>query len=69
VGERVANHAKLVAVDDAAFCIGSQSLYPGRLQELGMMVEGGAASAELRLVWDWSQRDALMNPGTKKCDA
>ena len=38
-GQLVSNHAKLVAVDDEAFYIGSQNLYPGRLQELGVIVE------------------------------
>jgi phosphatidylserine/phosphatidylglycerophosphate/cardiolipin synthase-like enzyme len=72
-GNPFSNHAKLVAVDHEAFYIGSQNLYPGRLQELGVIVEDAAAyrelnSAYLRPMWDWSQRDALINPATKKCD-
>jgi hypothetical protein len=72
-GKPFSNHAKLVAVDDEAFYIGSQNLYPGRLQELGVIVEGRAASRELDFaylhpMWDWSKRDALINPATKKCD-
>jgi phosphatidylserine/phosphatidylglycerophosphate/cardiolipin synthase-like enzyme len=72
-GKPFSNHAKLVAVDDEAFYIGSQNLYPGRLQELGVIVEGRAASRELDTaylhpMWDWSKRDALINPATKKCD-
>ncbi len=72
-GQPFSNHAKLVAVDDEAFYIGSQNLYPGRLQELGVIVEDKAASSELnssylRPMWDWSQRDAVINPATRKCD-
>jgi phosphatidylserine/phosphatidylglycerophosphate/cardiolipin synthase-like enzyme len=72
-GKSFANHAKLVAVDDEAFYIGSQNLYPGRLQELGVIVESRAAAGELshaylRPIWDWSKRDAAINPATKKCD-
>lgn len=72
-GKPFSNHAKLVAVDDQAFYIGSQNLYPGRLQELGLITEDQAASAELNFgylhpMWDWSKRDALINPATKKCD-
>ena len=72
-GMPFANHAKLVAVDDEAFYIGSQNLYPGRLQELGVIVDNKAAADELnftylRPMWEWSKRDALINPATKKCD-
>lgn len=72
-GKPFANHAKLVAVDDQAFYIGSQNLYPGRLQELGVIVDNRAAADELdftylRPMWDWSKRDAQINPATKKCD-
>jgi phosphatidylserine/phosphatidylglycerophosphate/cardiolipin synthase-like enzyme len=71
-GKPFSNHAKLVAVDDEAFYIGSQNLYPGRLQELGVIVEDRAASRELDFaylhpMWDWSKHDALINPATKKC--
>jgi phosphatidylserine/phosphatidylglycerophosphate/cardiolipin synthase-like enzyme len=67
------NHAKLVAVDNEAFYIGSQNLYPGRLQELGVIVDNRDASNELdfsyiRPMWDWSKAGALINPATKKCD-
>ncbi len=72
-GKPFSLHAKLVAVDDEAFYIGSQNLYPGRLQELGTIVEDRPAARELdftylRPMWNWSQRDALINPATKKCD-
>ncbi|MBV9944576.1 MAG: hypothetical protein JO262_20800 [Solirubrobacterales bacterium] len=72
-GSSFANHAKLVAVDDEAFYVGSQNLYPGRLQELGVIVEDGAASRELnytylRPMWDWSKHGALINPAANRCD-
>jgi phosphatidylserine/phosphatidylglycerophosphate/cardiolipin synthase-like enzyme len=72
-GKPFSNHAKLVAVDGEAFYIGSQNLYPGRLQELGVIVDNRDASNELdfsylRPMWDWSKGNALINPATKKCD-
>jgi phosphatidylserine/phosphatidylglycerophosphate/cardiolipin synthase-like enzyme len=72
-GKPFANHAKLVAVDGQAFYIGSQNLYPGRLQELGVIVEDREESrlldyTYLHPLWNWSQADALINPATKKCD-
>jgi phosphatidylserine/phosphatidylglycerophosphate/cardiolipin synthase-like enzyme len=72
-GKVFSNHAKLVAVDDEAFYIGSQNLYPGRLQEVGVIVDNKEASNELnfsylRPMWDWSKADAVINPATKKCD-
>ena len=68
-GQPFSNHAKLVAVDDEAFYIGSQNLYPGRLQELGVIVENRDAANELnftylRPMWDWSKADALIDPAT-----
>jgi phosphatidylserine/phosphatidylglycerophosphate/cardiolipin synthase-like enzyme len=71
-GKPFSNHAKLVAVDDEAFYIGSQNLYPGRLQELGVIVENRDAAKELDFaylhpMWDWSQADALIDPATNKC--
>jgi phosphatidylserine/phosphatidylglycerophosphate/cardiolipin synthase-like enzyme len=66
-GSPFANHAKVVAVDDAAFYIGSENLYPARLQELGLIVESPAASATLRAsyldpLWTWSRGYALIDP-------
>jgi phosphatidylserine/phosphatidylglycerophosphate/cardiolipin synthase-like enzyme len=71
-GNPFSNHAKLVAVDNEAFYIGSQNLYPGKLQELGVIVENRDAASELnfaylRPMWDWSQADALINPAANKC--
>jgi phosphatidylserine/phosphatidylglycerophosphate/cardiolipin synthase-like enzyme len=62
-----ANHAKVVSVDDSAFYIGSENLYPARLQEQGMIVESPAASDRLRAsyldpLWRWSRGYALIDP-------
>jgi phosphatidylserine/phosphatidylglycerophosphate/cardiolipin synthase-like enzyme len=67
-GKRFANHAKLVDVDDTAFYIGSENLYPSRLQELGVIVEDPAAGETLRRsyidppVLKWSRPGALTDP-------
>lgn len=61
------NHAKLVDVDDQAFYIGSQNLYPARLQELGFIVDDARAGAHLRdaylnPLWDNSRSTAYLDP-------
>jgi phosphatidylserine/phosphatidylglycerophosphate/cardiolipin synthase-like enzyme len=71
-GSPFANHAKLVWVDDAAFYVGSENLYPARLQELGMLVEDSAAAATMKSdyldpLWDRSHEGALIDPGRKVC--
>jgi phosphatidylserine/phosphatidylglycerophosphate/cardiolipin synthase-like enzyme len=42
------NHAKLVDVDNKVFYIGSENIYPARLQELGMVVEDPVAAEQLK---------------------
>jgi phosphatidylserine/phosphatidylglycerophosphate/cardiolipin synthase-like enzyme len=71
-GNPFANHAKLVAVDDSAFYIGSENLYPARLQELGMIVEDAGAGATLKSnyldpLWAQSRTGALIDPSKKIC--
>ena len=71
-GKAFRNHAKLVAVDNKAFYIGSENLYPARLQELGLIVEDSRASAQLNSeyidpMWKYSAPYALTNPATKTC--
>ena len=46
-GRGMANHAKLVIADDAAFYLGSQNFYPAQLSELGYIVDDAAATREL----------------------
>jgi phosphatidylserine/phosphatidylglycerophosphate/cardiolipin synthase-like enzyme len=69
-GKEFANHAKLVEVDDRAFYIGSENLYPARLQELGMIVESHSATATLKTqyldpLWHNSSPDALIDPASR----
>jgi phosphatidylserine/phosphatidylglycerophosphate/cardiolipin synthase-like enzyme len=71
-GSLFRNHAKVVAVDDSAFYIGSENLYPARLQELGFIVESQAASATLRSeylepLWRESEPGAIIDPATGRC--
>jgi phosphatidylserine/phosphatidylglycerophosphate/cardiolipin synthase-like enzyme len=68
------NHAKLVAVDDQAFYIGSGNLYPSGLQELGFIVEDHSAGAHLKKayldpLWNNSRPAALIDPGRGVCGA
>lgn len=44
-GNGIANHAKVISVDDAAFYIGSKNLYPAALQDFGFIVEDAEAAA------------------------
>lgn len=41
------NHAKITIIDDAAYVIGSDNLYPGNLSEFNYLVEGADAVNEL----------------------
>ncbi len=66
-GSPYRNHAKVVAVDDQAFYVGSENVYPSRLQELGMIVEDPTAAFYLRVgyldpVWEWSSKTAIIDP-------
>jgi phosphatidylserine/phosphatidylglycerophosphate/cardiolipin synthase-like enzyme len=58
------NHAKLVLIDDVAFHVGSQNLYPAGLTEYGYIVDDGAAAAALLAdywdpMWTESSRHAV----------
>lgn len=60
-GSPIGNHTKVVAVDRAAFYVGSQNLYPAWLQEYGVITEDAAAAATfyedlLDPMWQHSQR-------------
>jgi phosphatidylserine/phosphatidylglycerophosphate/cardiolipin synthase-like enzyme len=66
------NHAKLVAVDDQAFYIGSGNLYPSGLQELGFIVDDRATAGHLKQayldpLWNNSRTAALIDPQAKVC--
>jgi phosphatidylserine/phosphatidylglycerophosphate/cardiolipin synthase-like enzyme len=66
------NHAKVVAVDDQAFYIGSGNLYPGGLQELGLIVDDRQVAAHFKKayldpLWTNSRLDALIDPQKRVC--
>jgi phosphatidylserine/phosphatidylglycerophosphate/cardiolipin synthase-like enzyme len=69
---RFYNHAKLVAVDDESFYIGSGNLYPSGLQELGMIVDDRTVAAQLKKayldpLWENSRTAALIDQQANKC--
>lgn len=71
-GIAIANHAKLWMVDDRAFYIGSDNLYPVNLQEFGYILDDKKAAAELldaywNPLWQWSQRAAVSGDGVERC--
>ncbi len=43
-----AHHGKIIAVDGAAFMVGSQNAYPNQLQEFGYIVEDPSAMTDFR---------------------
>ena len=47
-GKVPGHHAKVIAVDDAAFYVGSQNAYPNQLQEFGWIIESPAAMVDFR---------------------
>jgi phosphatidylserine/phosphatidylglycerophosphate/cardiolipin synthase-like enzyme len=65
-GRPYALHHKLVAVDGAAFYLGSKNLYPVWLQDFGYIVEDGTAARQLATAvtdpqWTYSQRTATFD--------
>jgi hypothetical protein len=50
---KIINHAKFWMVDDLAFHVGSDNLYPHNLQEFGYVVESAALAREaLAAYWE-----------------
>lgn len=71
-GIAIANHAKLWMVDDRAFYIGSDNMYPINLQEFGYILDDRKAADELldsywNPLWQWSQRAAVSGDGIERC--
>jgi phosphatidylserine/phosphatidylglycerophosphate/cardiolipin synthase-like enzyme len=65
-------HAKFWMVDERAFYIGSENLYPAELQEFGYIVEDRSAAAQVRRdywdqAWKWSQAAAISGDGAPSC--
>jgi len=71
-GKTIANHSKFWMVDDRAFYIGSDNMYPVNLQEFGYIVDDRKAAADIldsywTPLWQWSQRAAVSGDGVEKC--
>jgi phosphatidylserine/phosphatidylglycerophosphate/cardiolipin synthase-like enzyme len=68
----IAVHAKFWMVDDRAFYIGSENLYPANLQEFGYVVEDPVAAGQVRAdlwdrAWRWSQKKAISGSEVSDC--
>jgi phosphatidylserine/phosphatidylglycerophosphate/cardiolipin synthase-like enzyme len=66
-GRTLANHAKVIVVDDRAFYVGSQNLYVANLAEFGVIVDDVAATkafneSYMSRVESYSKRTAVMGP-------
>jgi hypothetical protein len=57
-----ANHAKTIAIDEQAFYIGSQNVYPAGLQEFGYIVDDSRATSTY-LASYWSKVWTSSSPG------
>jgi hypothetical protein len=71
-GIPIANHAKFWMVDDRAFYIGSDNVYPVNLQEFGYILDDRKVAAELleaywNPLWEWSRRAAVSGEGVESC--
>jgi phosphatidylserine/phosphatidylglycerophosphate/cardiolipin synthase-like enzyme len=68
----IGTHAKMWMIDERAFYIGSENLYPVELQEFGYVVEDAGAAAELRRsywdqIWRWSRLAAISGADAPSC--
>jgi phosphatidylserine/phosphatidylglycerophosphate/cardiolipin synthase-like enzyme len=69
----IPNHAKTVAVDDSAFYIGSQNLYPPeRNMELGIIVSDASLFAQWKSaywdqLWLYSKQSAISGGSPSNC--
>lgn len=68
----IAVHTKMWMVDDRAFYIGSENLYPVELQEFGYVIEDAGAAKTLRQdfwdkAWTWSQQAAISGSEARAC--
>ncbi|MFG2753992.1 phospholipase D-like domain-containing protein [Streptomyces xanthophaeus] len=73
-GHPYAQHHKVVAVDDAAFYLGSKNLYPAWLQDFGYVVESPRAAQQLtdQLLtpqWQYSRQSATVDHERGICPA
>ena len=61
---KIINHAKFWMVDERAFHVGSDNLYPHNLQEFGFVIESAAVAREALTaywepLWMYSSRTAI----------
>jgi phosphatidylserine/phosphatidylglycerophosphate/cardiolipin synthase-like enzyme len=68
----IGSHAKFWMIDDRAFYIGSDNIYPVDLQEFGYIVEAKAAVADVlgeywEPVWRWSSPHAISGSTAARC--
>lgn len=61
---KIINHAKVWIVDDRAFHVGSDNLYPHNLQEFGTVIESNDLARQVMTnywepLWRWSSRLAI----------
>jgi hypothetical protein len=68
----IAVHAKFWMIDDRAFYVGSDNLYPANLQEFGYVLEDASAVAQVRAqlwdrAWRWSQKAVISGSETQAC--
>ena len=61
---KIINHAKFWMVDDLAFHVGSDNLYPHNLQEFGSVIESAPLAREQiasywQPLWTYSSRVAI----------
>jgi hypothetical protein len=61
------NHAKVMIIDDEAYVVGSDNLYPGSLAEFDYLVEGADAVAELLKVY-WEPLWKYAGPHARTAD-
>jgi len=71
-GQPFANHSKFWMIDERAFYIGSDNMYPVNLQEYGYIVADHRAAQEIANaywtpLWEWSKRAAVSGPEVKDC--
>jgi phosphatidylserine/phosphatidylglycerophosphate/cardiolipin synthase-like enzyme len=62
-GSPLANHAKVVIVDDRAFYVGSQNLYEADLAEYGVIVEDQATTQQFIANY-YAKLDQFSSPTT-----
>ena len=68
----IGNHSKFWMVDDRAFYIGSDNIYPVDLQEFGYIVDSRQAVADIHReywgpLWRWSSPHRISGAGASRC--